>query len=133
VNIVAAQERLVGARNLAEVLDAAYDAFEDLIAVIDGSEEPGGGVFTAYVVAAGRAADGRDAIAAAPSLPPAGRPGAVERGTGRSGAEELAGLSRVIADRLSEYASLAEEAGDRAACLDGAESARRVCALLAGS
>ena len=133
VSIVASGERLEGAGSVAEVLDAAYDAFEEVMAAIDGSAEPGGGLFTAYVMAAGRAADGRDAIAAAPSLPAARRPVSGECRGGKPDSAQLACLSRVIASRLAEYASLAAQAGDRTACRDGAHCAREVYALLAGS
>src|SRR5258708_7348216 len=103
------------------------------MAAIDGSEAPGGGLFTGDVMAAGRAADGRDASGAAPSLPAARRPVSGECRGGKPDSAQLACLSRVIASRLAEYASLAAQAGDRTACLDGARSAQEVYALLAGS
>ncbi len=42
VSIVASGERLEGAGSVAEVLDAAYDAFEEVMAAIDGSLIAGG-------------------------------------------------------------------------------------------
>ena len=52
------------------VLDAAHDAFEDMLSVIRAFEDPEDGMFIPLVMAAASAADGRDAIAFAPSLPP---------------------------------------------------------------
>lgn len=78
------------------------------MAAIDGNEEPGGRLLTAYLMAAGRAADGRDAIAAAPSLPASSRPRPGESRQDTPDAAQLACLSSVIANRLAEYAGLAE-------------------------
>jgi hypothetical protein len=60
---------------LAAILDAAHDAFEDMLQVLRAHEDPAGGVFLPVMVAAATAADGRDAIMFAPSLH--GRAGAL--------------------------------------------------------
>ena len=67
--IDAAQRRLQQASDLAEVLDAAYEAFEAMLSVIHGVQDPASGWFAAYVMAAASAANGRNAVALAPSLP----------------------------------------------------------------
>ena len=64
------QQRLQHAAGLPAILDAAYDAFEDMLPAIRAHEDPAGGLFAAFMMAAASAADGRDAIGFAPSLPP---------------------------------------------------------------
>jgi hypothetical protein len=66
-------------------------------------------------------------------LPASRRPVPGESRRDTPDAEQLACLSSVIANRLAEYAGVAEQASDRTACLDGARSARDVYALMAGS
>jgi len=73
------QERLVQREQPPELLDAACEAFEDVLTVIRQHDDPGGGLFIPMVMAAASTADGRDAVCWAPSLPPhsvhAGQPG----------------------------------------------------------
>jgi hypothetical protein len=67
-----ARQRLQEADGLAAVLDAAYAAFKGMLSVIHSAQDPASGLFAALVVAAvsaASAADGRDALALAPSLP----------------------------------------------------------------
>ena len=63
------QQRLQEANGLAAVLDAAYTAFEAMVSVIHPVQDPASGLFAALVMAATSAADGRNALALAPSLP----------------------------------------------------------------
>ena len=74
--IAALRIRVVRATNLPGILDAAYDAFEGMLLVIHSQEDRAGGGFAAFVMSAASAANGRDAVAAAPSLRPAA-PGGV--------------------------------------------------------
>lgn len=127
-------------RSLAAVLDTAYDGFEKIMSAIRRHQDSDTGMFAALVFAAAAAADGRDAVAVAPSLPPgqpSGQPAAGEKpGSGGSAAEiadALAGLSMLIAARLEQAARSAADPGDRAACRDGAHYAREIGALLAGN
>ena len=69
--ITAAGARLEHATGLPAILDAAYDAFEDMLPAIEAQQDPGSFAFTAFVMSGASAANGRDAIAAAPSLPAA--------------------------------------------------------------
>ncbi len=131
-----AQQRLQEADGLAVVLDAAYAAFEGMVSVIHPVQDPSSGLFAAFVMAAASAADGRNALALAPSLPrhpllavpPGQQP--------RSGeppervAEMVARLSRLVAERLMQAAASAPDAGDRAACQHAAQNARDICGLL---
>ena len=87
--ITAAQHRVQQASGLAAVLDAAYEAFEAMLSAIDPVQDPASGLFAAFVMAAAAAANGRNAVALAPSLPGhpargACRRSAVVRGAARA-------------------------------------------------
>ncbi len=70
--LIPARDRLQRARGLPSVLDAACDAFEDILAVIGAYEETttSTGMALAFLLVATQAANGRDAVLFAPSLPP---------------------------------------------------------------
>ena len=133
-------QRLQHAAGLAAVLDAAYDAFEDMLQAIRACEDPASGLLAAFVMAAASAADGRDAILFAPSLPLGqdGRTPAAdgERSAGEDSArvaDAAARLSRVLAARLTEAWETAADPGDRAACADALCCAQSIAGLLGGS
>jgi hypothetical protein len=135
--ITVAGARLEHATGLPAILDAAYDAFEDMLPAIEAQQDPGSAAFTAFVMSAASAANGRDAIAAAPSLPAAApcvttarAPAAV---TAQQAAAALAGLSRVLVNRLNAAAGLSADAGDRTACASAARHAAVMCSLLEGA
>jgi hypothetical protein len=136
--IISVQGRLAASSDLAAVLDAAYDAFEGLLPVIRVCQDHAGGLFAAFRKSAASAAEGRNAILLAPSLPPrclheAPLPGEdchrdedVE-----SVAADLAAVSLLLADRLVQAARSAPDYRDRAACRSAARRAREIHALLA--
>jgi hypothetical protein len=131
---------LENAGNLAELLGTAWDAFDLVITASGDCADTDEGFFTALVYALAAAANGRDAITAAPSLPPrplAGQsPGSgsyVPAGSVLEMAGRLGTLSGVLADRLTSAAGSASDPSDRAACLTGARYAREIHALLAGT
>ncbi len=131
------QERVEDASSLAELLDAVYDAFGEMLSVIVNYHDSGRPFYAALVMAGAAAADGRDAIAAAPSLPRAascrGRSGTPDSGTDAVGvAAALAALSDSVAVRLLQAATSADAAEDRAACRDGAAYAHEAHLLMAG-
>ncbi|MGO9082593.1 MAG: hypothetical protein ACLQDY_26800 [Streptosporangiaceae bacterium] len=132
------REQLEHAAGLPAILDAACDAFEGMLAGLRAGEDAADGWFAAFVLAAAEAADGRDALLFAPSLPPArstGWPGADQTLTGpESGAiaAAAAGLSRVLAVRLRAAGRSAASPGDRDACLAAARSAGEISRLLGG-
>jgi hypothetical protein len=136
----AVRARLEQASDLPGVLDAAYGAFEGMLAVIWGQADGAGGGFAAFVMSAGPAANGRDAVAGAPSLPQA-VPGGVRFAAGepaagvseQEAAAALAGLSALLASRLADAAAWAADAADRAACADAAWHAGAIWSLLAGA
>jgi hypothetical protein len=96
-------------------------------------------MFIPLVIAAASAADGRNAIAFAPSLPPhrlhppPAREPSLEPGTVQEIAGRLAALSALLATRLADAATSALDPDDRTACADAACSARDIHALLAGT
>ena len=134
-----ARNRLRQARDVPSALDAACDAFEDILGVIGSYEQTATNTETAivFLLAATQAANGRDAALFAPSLPPRSlcpRPatGPPERETTDDITTAVAGLGRLLASRLAATATTAAAAADRAACRDAARYARRVSDLLAG-
>src|ERR1035438_8815383 len=90
--LISARDRLEQAAGPAAVLAAAYDAFEGMRLAFRVHEDPASGLFAAFVMAAASAADGRDAVAFAPSMPPRRRhrrAGAGQGPPGEDGAERL--------------------------------------------
>ena len=126
-------ERLSQADGVVAILDAACDAFETMLSVLRAHEDPGDPLFGALMMAAASAADGRDAVLFAPSLPPhrlqaAGAEGGPD--TVGSDADVLAGLSELLAARLDDAGRIAPGPGDRAACQAAAQWARDIHGLL---
>jgi len=110
-----------------------------MVSVIHPVQDPASGLFTVLVMAAAFAADGRNALALAPSLP--GHPllAVPTEQQPDSGeppervAEVVAGLSHLVAERLAQAAASAPDTGDQAACRHAAQSARDICGLLSTS
>ena len=137
--LTAAGNQLRRADGLPAVLDAACDAFEDILAIIGAYEDTTTSTATAivFLLAATQAANGRDAVLFAPSLPPRSlcpRPatGQPQRETTDDITTAVADLSRLLASRLAATAAIAVAAADRAACHDAARYARQVSDLLTG-
>jgi hypothetical protein len=63
------EARLRKAADLGAVLAVAYEAFEGMLSLLRQHQDRTGELFAVFVMAAASAADGRDAVAAAPSLP----------------------------------------------------------------
>jgi hypothetical protein len=137
--IDAAQFGVQQASDLVAVLDAAYEAFEAMLSGLHPAQDPASDLFTALVMAAASAANGRNALALAPSLPRHPLPAmpARER-SGPSGspeqvAEGVADLSHLVAGRLGQAASGAQDSRDRVACSHAARSAWEISGLLTTS
>ena len=132
--ITAARTCLEAADSLPATLDAAYDAFETILAVLRRHQERAGHGFPAFVLAAGAAASGRDHIGAAPSLPPAAGPPAAGdlpgAPTWAQAAAEAAALSHALVNSLLIAAGTAG-AADQAACRHAVAQAARIWSLLA--
>jgi hypothetical protein len=126
------------AAGLPALLAAAARAFEVMLAEIQAWQDPDSALFTVYVMAAGYAADGRDAVLSAPSMPrQPRRPGpdpsqaAPSSPTAASATGDLARLCQALAGRLGPAA--APGSGDHEACAEAARSARVVAGLLGGA
>jgi hypothetical protein len=132
--LTVAADRLRGARGLPAVLDAACDAFEAILVVI-GDYEQASGMDITFLLAATQAANGRDAVLFAPSLPPRAlhHPMHAEPPDGPSATDinsALAGLSGLLCARLSHTAATAGNA-DQAACQNAARYATQIYSLVA--
>lgn len=134
-----ARAQLEHADGLSGIMDAAYDAFEDLLAVIRDREDPASGLFATFMFAAVSAANGRDAILFAPSLPASCHSdrvtseGADRERTVEDAADAVVGLAHLLAARLLEAGQAAADPGDQAACLGAARCAEEICELLRGT
>jgi hypothetical protein len=133
-----AENRLYRASDVQSTLDAACDAFEDILALISSYEETAAntGAAIAFLLVATQAANGRDALLFAPSLPrrslhPSPALGQPERVSASDIKAAVAGLSRLLASHLACIATAAAGA-DQTACHDAARCARKVHGLLAG-
>jgi len=133
--IDAAQAGVQQATELPAVLDASYAAFEAMLSVLHPAQDPASDLFTALVMAAAAAANGRNALALAPSLPrhplltapPHDQPHPAKP---ERTAEAVASLSNLIAARLTHAAASAPNTADQDACTHAARSARDICGLL---
>jgi hypothetical protein len=135
--IAAATARLELAADLPSIISAACDAFDDMLPALHQQQDPAGGAFTTFVMSAVIAASGRNALLHAPSLPTEAirhaADGAIDRVTALEAATTLATLGHLLDARLTAAAMLARTPGDRSACLDGAQHARRLATLLAAA
>ncbi|HUZ55041.1 MAG TPA: hypothetical protein VMU94_21260 [Streptosporangiaceae bacterium] len=134
-SITAAQARLETAEDLPTILNAAYEAFDAMLPVIHDHQDPAGGSFVTFVMSATYAANGRDAVGFAPSLPSAAIPPApehpAEKGSALEAATALASLSQLLASRLVSAGQRATTQSDRIACTVAAHQATRLWSLLA--
>jgi hypothetical protein len=136
--LTVAGDRFGQARDLAAVLDAACEAFEEILAVIGDYEDASDALVVPLLLAATQAANGRDAVLFAPSLP-AGRlhqlgvGEELERGSAQDVIAAVTGLCQMLASGLARTADAAANAADRAACQDAARHAQQIQALLTRS
>jgi hypothetical protein len=125
--------QLTAASGLPADLNAAYDTFEWLLMAFRAWDDPACSTFAAFVMSAALAADGRDAIAFAPSLPPAALDAEIAAADGgKQSASELAGLCRDLVTNLQRLAETAPNPADGAACRDAARCAVGIHRLLTG-
>ena len=128
--------RLRAATGVAGTLAVSFDAFEVIRSAARSCEDRSTGLLPAFLLAAGAAVEGRNAVVAAPSLPPADRDAA---GSGvpslgvdaAVAADALAAVAGLLAGSLSDAAALASAPGDVAACAIAAEAAAEIHRLLA--
>ena len=133
----ARQRVVVAAADLPDVLDAAYDAFEDMLVLLRQHQEDDEAAFPAFVMAAAAAANGRDWIAGADALPcaaPRNQADGLPGGTSTEDvASAVAGLSREVDRKLTSAAASAESPSDRLSCNRAAAEAATIAALLSGA
>ena len=128
-------QRLAGAEGLPAVLAAGWDIFElvGTAALAGAGESPD--MYPAFMFARGSAVSGRNAIAFAPSMPPAagdaGHSPSKPAGDVYQTADALAALASALSVRLRESAELAADAADRSACENAAGEAERIVGFLA--
>jgi hypothetical protein len=127
--------RLEAASDLPGLLAAAWDAFSLLLAACQDSEDRSAELFAAFAFSAAAAAEGRLAIAGAPSL--SAEPGQTASNDVSSEsdldklADALAGLAGRLGERLLSAARESAHRGDRGACEHAAAQAARVSEILA--
>jgi hypothetical protein len=124
------------ADGLPQALGHAFETFEAIRQLARRCEDQSPDLFAAFISAATAAADGRDAILTASTLP-ASTPGpgipaqlAVSADP-RDIADSIATSAAILATCLSQAASLAGTSGDRRACQEGAALAKHIHDLLA--
>lgn len=129
-----AERSLAGASSLPGLFAAAWTIFELLMQLAEADAAAAPEMYPALTLARGAAAQGRNAIAFAPSMPavyaapPEGLvPGAASVS---EAADTAARLAALLGTRLQDAARAAADPGDRAACEDASGHAGRVCALL---
>jgi hypothetical protein len=136
--MTAARDRLEQADDLPALLEAAHQVFAVALTALRTCEDPASVWFGRFVMAAASAADGRDAVIFAPSMPAQRTHATTGSGedssvaTADTVAGDIASLCGLAAVRLAQAASQAADPGDQAACVRAAQCARRICELLAG-
>jgi hypothetical protein len=138
------QDRLEQGTGLGETLDAAFEAFQQMLSVIGSYNDSGAPFYAALVMASAPVADGREAVARAPSLP-ATSPARTPPRRGRwpstppvadaaaDAAASVIALSKAVVSALLHAANLADIAEDREACCDAARYASEIHRLVAGN
>ena len=111
-----------------------------MLAVITRQQDHGGGAFAAFVMSGTAAANGRDALAAAPSLPPVSSGGPADTAGQpapdlpvQDAAAVLANLSQLLSHRLTDASDHTAGLADRVACIQAAGHAAYLCSLLGGT
>ena len=134
--ISAIEDRLRHSTTMPDSLAASFDAFETIRLIARQHALAAPQLFAAFMTTAA-AAEGRDAITAAPSLPLAGghpprygEPAPAPEAGPENIADALAGLAAIPGSHLARAAARAATAADRAACQDAARSARQIRQLM---
>jgi hypothetical protein len=129
--------RLRQAATLPDMLAASFDAFEVIRLLARDNEDRVHGLFAAFMTAADAAVDGREAVTAAPSLPPGSGslPGSSLPASPCAGVREIAdamaALAALLGQRLGCAATLSTALSDQAACEEAVAAAARIRQLMA--
>ena len=127
--------RLSHATGLAELLDAAYDAFEHMLELIRAHDDPACELFVPMMLAGASAANGRDYVLMAPALPalPLASPARQRAGTPAGpAAERITTICRLLVLALATAESGAPAPEDRRACSLAARCAQEISDLFSG-
>ena len=131
------QTRLQDASSLADTLAVSFDAFEAIRLAARSCVDRIPELFAAFMTTAGAAVEGREAITAAPSLPPgpaAAQPGLLASGDSVDNAlDVLSALGALLDSRLTQAAEAATINADRVACGEAAGAAWRIHQLMTRS
>lgn len=120
--------RLTGTRDVAEILAAGWDIFA-LVALLAGEiAAEKAELFPVFMSVAAAAAEGRDAVGFAPSVP--GGPRGVDASKEQSNWDVLMEAAELMPVLAAQLRAAAEAAGDRQACEHAARQAERVGELL---
>jgi hypothetical protein len=129
------QARLQGAPGLPDLLAASFDTFEAIRQEADSRVDEVPELFAAFLTTSVTAVEGREAVTAAPSLPPgpAGpQPSLLPPGAGlNESIDTLCDLGALLDRCLTQAAATATLARDRAACEEAADAARQIRHLMA--
>jgi hypothetical protein len=127
-------KRLGVAADLAGALVAAWDCFAVVQETADGCADRAPELFAAFLFAAAAAAEGREAVGFAPSMPASPGPPTGPIAPGHDAQEiagQLAGLAAVLHSTLQTAALQAGAPDDRQACQHAAAQALLIGDLLA--
>ena len=129
--------RLRQAATLPDMLAASFDAFEVIRSLARENEDRVPGLFAAFMTTADAAVDGREAVTAAPSLPPgngnsigSSLPTSPCAGV-REIADAMAALAVLLSQRLGYAAILSTASSDQVACEEAVAAAGRIRQLMA--
>ena len=126
------QAQLQRASALPEMLAVSFDAFEAIRLAARSCVDRVPELFAAFMTTVGAAVEGREAITAAPSLPPGPaplRPALLEASARVDDViGVLAGLAALLDARLTQ--AVAGTPADRLACMEAAAAAQRICQLM---
>jgi hypothetical protein len=122
--------------DLAQMLGAAFDAFEAIRHCARDYEDRAPDLFAAFIAAATAAANGRDAVLTASVFPADAEPppGSTQPALDASpdqAADSIAASAAILADWLNQAADLAATSHDQDACHDAAAAARQIHQLMA--
>jgi hypothetical protein len=133
----AIQARLLAAPTTAEIISAAWDAFEYIRLCANELAGRHTGNFPAWTSAAAPACEGRDALGRAPSVPRAtgsyGTLSEIAETNENAVARRVGELAGLVHERLADTARQPAPPGDAEACLRASEAAAEIRGLFAGA
>ena len=128
-----------GTTGIPALLATAYETLDDIATVLYEHAGRAGHMIAPFMVAAAAAADGRDAVIVAPSLPAAaghsrrGPQQALGESSPEDIADRLAEMARVLSADLAGSAGTARDPRDRAALATASRCAETIHSCLAGT